>query len=115
MPKSRKKKTPEFVGDPGLASQSKRVLAVGRAALGTDTDIVDSDEAIALARAIACRLAGMAPEVRLAERRSLVSLIDDLKELSARLAEEKARIEQRMLLRAAHVTAQRAYGTGGTR
>lgn len=113
MTKLHKEKAPGFVGDRELASRTQRVLAAGRAALGTE--ITDGEQAIMVARSIADRLAGLSPDVRLAERRSLISLVDDLNELSARLAAEKARVEQRMRLRASHSAAERAYQTGETR
>ena len=113
MSKIRKRKFSSPVSDPQLAAQSQRVLAAGRIALGSD--VVDSEQAIDLARAIAGRLAGMPSEVRLAERRSLVSLIDDLAQLSARLTAEKTRVEQRLLLRANHKVADQAYRPGETR
>lgn len=113
MAKVRKKKAPKVVGDADLMARSQRVLASGRGALGTD--IVDGEQAVAVARAVADRLAELPSEVRLAERRRLVSLADDLVELSARLAEERTRVEQRLMLRASHAAAGRAYRTGENR
>lgn len=113
MPKTRKKTSPGLVGDADLAAQSQRVLAAGRSVLGAD--IVDDEQAIALSRAIAGRLAAMPLEARLAKRRSLVSLIDDLAQLSARLTAEKARVEQHLRLQSSHAAAGRAYRTGEVR
>lgn len=110
MSKRHKKIHPAVVGAPDLLAQSQRVLAAGRAVLGAD--IVDGDQALATARAVAERLADLAPDVRLAAHRNLVSLTDDLIQLNDRLRAEKTRVEQRLLLRSRHAAAGRAYRTG---
>jgi hypothetical protein len=113
MAKMHRKKVPQPVGDTELAAQTQRVLAAGRTALGAD--ITDGEQAIAVARAVAGRLATLPPDVRLAERHDLVSLVDDLVQLNARLTAEKTRVERQLMLRSSHAAAERAYRTGETR
>ncbi len=112
MSKSRKK-APIAPVDRRLTADCQRVLADAQSVLGTL--IIDEGEAITVARETADRLAVMHPDTRLAERRRLISLFDDLTALTARLISEKAAVEQRLVLGTRHRAAGRAYKAGEAR
>lgn len=106
------KKPPIASVDRRLAADCQRVLADAQNVLGA---IIDEGEAITVARETADRLAALPADTRLAERRRLISLFDDLTALTARLIAEKAAVEQRLVLGNRHRSAGRAYKAGEAR
>lgn len=99
--------------DRRLTTDCQRVLADARSVLGAL--ITDEGKAITVARETADKMAVMPSDTRLADRRRLISLFDDLTALTARLIAEKATVEQRLVLGNRHRSAGRAYKAGEAR
>lgn len=113
MMSNSRNKAPTASVDRRLAADCRRVLADAQSILGTL--ITDEGKAMTVARETADRLAVMPPDARLADRRRLISLFDDLTALTARLIAEKATVEQRLVLGTRHRAAGQAYKAGEAR
>jgi hypothetical protein len=100
----------DIVVDRGLVADTQRVFAKGRQLVG-EIDF-DEEKAVALARRIQGQLAELSPDTRLANRKELVSFLDDLRNLIDRLEIEKSKVEKRLVERSRQRVAEKAYGYG---
>lgn len=113
MPRIPNNATITPTGDRKLTADSRRIRATGQAALGNE--IENEVQAIAMARAIADRLASLPTDARLTGKNCLMALADDLVNLRDRLSAGKDEVEQELISRSRHRTAGKAYRQGWVR
>lgn len=98
--------------DAGLDAESRRVMARGRALFGVPE--LTADTAADAARHIAAQLAALPPGERLARRREIMTVIDDLVVLNERLASERDVVGETIVRLTRHRAVRNAYVQGAS-
>ena len=113
MATSKKQIIPGLPADPQLAGDFLRVTTATRSTLGIPA--LGEEEVMALARETGGRMLTLPPEVSLADRNALLSLFDEVSDLTERLGAERAVVKKKLQSRARHGQARKAYQRGTPR